>query len=215
MSDSPKPKRRYNSTRRQEQMRQTRRQIAEAARQLFTERGYAGATIDAIAREAEVAPETVYAIFGSKHKILWHLMDISIGGDDAPVPLMERPEPQAVLRETDQRQLLGRFARDITQILTRAAAVFEMLRSAGEIEPELADLFQRMTQERSHNMEMVVQTVAANGPLREGIDTQRAVGTVWTLTSPQVFLLLTRDRGWSPPQYADWLADSLTRLLLP
>jgi hypothetical protein len=38
---------------------------------------------------------------------------------------------------------------------------------------------------------------------------------VWTLTSAEVFLLLTANRGWSRDQYADWLGDSLIRLLLP
>ena len=107
------------------------------------------------------------------------------------------------------------FARGIATILERAAPVFEMMRSAAEIEPEIADLLQRTTRERWGNMSVVIQHVAANGPLRDELDTERAVATIWTLTSAQVFLLLTRDRGWSTEQYADWLNDSLIRLLLP
>ena len=38
---------------------------------------------------------------------------------------------------------------------------------------------------------------------------------VWTLTSPEVFLLLTRERGWSKEKYAQCLADTLARILLP
>src|SRR5687768_4543024 len=95
----PTPRRRYNSTRRQAQSRQTRQQIAEAAHTLFAQRGYGGTTIEAIAQEAGVAPETIYATFGSKHKILWHLLDISVGGDDAPIPILERPGPQAILQD--------------------------------------------------------------------------------------------------------------------
>jgi len=35
------------------------------------------------------------------------------------------------------------------------------------------------------------------------------------LTSPDVFLLLRRDRGWSKEKYAQWLADMLIEVLLP
>ena len=72
-------KRKYDSSRRQAQARETRRLITEAARNLFFDRGYSGATIDAIAQTAGVAAETVYAIFGSKRKILAHVSGRSRG----------------------------------------------------------------------------------------------------------------------------------------
>ena len=56
-------KRKYDSTRRQSQARETRWRILKAAETLFLERGYAGATVEAIATRADVAPETIYASF--------------------------------------------------------------------------------------------------------------------------------------------------------
>ena len=64
-------------------------------------------------------------------------------------------------------------------------------------------------------LELVVQQVAANGPFRENVDEVYATDVVWTLTSPEVFLLLTLERNWSKEKYAEWLADMLTRALLP
>jgi AcrR family transcriptional regulator len=215
MNDSIKPKRPYNSTRRQEQARQTRQQIADAARRLFTERGYAGATIEAIAQEAEVAPETIYATFGSKRKILSHLMSIAVGGDDRPIRLLDRPKPQEVMQERDQRQQLSLFAHDITFILERVAPIFEIMRAAAKTEPEIAELLEHTLQERLQNLEIFVHQMAANGPLREGLQTYQAADTVWAITSPELFTLLTVDRGWSREQYRDWLTTSLIRLLLP
>src|SRR5215204_3120445 len=101
MTEEIKPKRRYTSRRRQVQAAETRRQIVEAARQLFAERGYVGTTIEAIAQAAGVAGETVYATFGSKRAILARLVDVSVGGDEQPIPLLERPGPQAVQQERD------------------------------------------------------------------------------------------------------------------
>jgi hypothetical protein len=35
------------------------------------------------------------------------------------------------------------------------------------------------------------------------------------LTSQELYLLFTRDLGWTNETYADWLTVSLSRLLLP
>src|ERR1700704_735474 len=55
---------------RQRQALETRRAIANAARSLFTKRGYAATSIEVVADEAGVAARTVYAIFGTKKAIL-------------------------------------------------------------------------------------------------------------------------------------------------
>jgi AcrR family transcriptional regulator len=215
MTQPEKPKRRYNSTRRRAQARETRRQITEAARQLFTERGYTGATIEAVAQEAGVAPETIYAVFGNKRAILAHLIDISVGGDDEPILLLQRPGPQAVFQERDPRQQLHLFAQDISTILERVAPIFEIMRFAAKTESDIADLLQNILRERLQNMELLVQHLSKQGPLQEGVANLQAAETVWTLTSPEVFRLLTVDRAWSREQYIQWLADTLTRLFLP
>jgi AcrR family transcriptional regulator len=211
----PATKRKYNSSRRKAQARETRLHIAEAARNLFYEHGYAGATIDAIAQEAGVAAETIYATFGSKSAILAFLLDISVGGDDQPVGILDRPEPQKVLQDIDQGRQLAGFTQGITQIMQRAAPVFEVMRIAAKTEPEIDQRLKRLLQERLENLTSFTRHVASNGPLRPGLDLPDAGELVWTMTSPEVFLLLTRDRGWSAEKYADWLEETLKRLLLP
>src|SRR5919199_319528 len=83
---------------------QTRAAILEAAGALFAERGYAATTIEAIAAAADVAVETVYARFGNKRAILAAYIDVSVVGDDEPVPLLEREEVRAIAAEVDQRR---------------------------------------------------------------------------------------------------------------
>ena len=215
MTKQPQNKRKYNSFRRRVQAQETRRLILESARRLFLEHGYSGTTIQAIAQAAEVAPETIYAVFGSKRKILWHLMEISIGGDEQPIRLMDRPEPQAVLHDTDSLHQIGLFSKGISEILVRAAPVFEVLRTAAKCDKEFTDRIQIMLEERMQNMTTFVQHLERNGKLREDLNIPAAAELVWTLTSPEIFLLLTRDRKFSPDQYAVWLQTNLNRLLLP
>jgi AcrR family transcriptional regulator len=208
-------KRRYNSARRQEQARETRRQILAAARRLFLQEGYTGATVDAIAAEAGVAVETVYAAFRNKRTILARLVDVSVVGDDEQVPLLEREGPQAARQETDQRRQIALFARGIREIMGRVGALFEVMRVASASEPEIALLLEGVLAQRLEGMRFFVQALLSNGPLRAGLEEAAAVDTVWTLTSAEVYRLLTVDRGWPVDRYEAWLAGSLEVFLLP
>ena len=215
MTPKTQTKRTYNSSRRKEQALQTKHQIVEAARGLFIERGYAGATIDAIAQNAGVAPETVYATFGSKRAILSRLFEISLVGDDLPIPLLERPGPQAAISETDQHRQIELFADDIYNIISRVAPLFEVMRVAAKTEPEIAEMLENILNARVQGMMAFVRALMKNGPLRAGLTPEKAAETVWALTSAEVFTLLKTNRGWSEQKHKQWLADSLTRLLLP
>lgn len=215
MTESKKVRRPYNSSRRKAQARATRLRVVEAAGRLFAAYGYSGATVEAIAQEAEVAPETIYAAFGSKRAILARLIDISVGGNDEPITLLERPGPQAALQETDPLRQLHLFAQDISAILERVAPIFEIMRMAAKTEPEIADLLHNLLEERLHNMQKFARSLSGHEPLRDGLTEPGAAETLWTLTSPEIFRLLVADRGWSREQYSRWLADALVRLLLP
>lgn len=215
MEQPTKPRRKYQSNRRKEQALETRRRILAAALKLFSEYGYAGATIEAIAQEAGIAPLTVFVTFGNKRSILAGLVGISVGGDDQPLPLLERPGPQAVLAEPDPDRQIHGFANDITDILERVAPVFEIMRMAAKTEPEIADLLKNILEERFDNLGKFVQNLSSHGSLREGLDDARATEVVWTIASPEVYQLLTVDRGWSKADFSQWLGETLSRLLLP
>ena len=216
MTKQKSPKRTYDSSRRQAQANETRRHILEAARKLFTERGYSGATAEAIAAEAGVSAQTIYAIFKNKKRILVSLMNVSPAtGLEDHTPMAERANVQAVSQERDQRRQLQMFARVVANNLDQVSAVFEVMTDAAKTEPDLDRIVQKLNKQRLENMTFAVQQIAANGPFRDNMDEAYVRDTVWILTSGEVFLLLTRDRGWSKEKYAEWLADMLIRALLP
>jgi len=216
MTKSDSSKRKYDSTRRQAQAEETRRQILAAAHKLFIARGYAGATIEAIATEAGVAPETIYAVFKNKKKILVKLINFSSATRaEEKTPLLQRAGPQAVAQERDQRRQLQMFAQIVADNLEGAAPISEIILVAAKTERDVDKIMQQLIKQRWQHMTVAVQQIASNGPFREKKDEAYATDIVWTMTSPEVFLLLTRDLGWSKEKYARWLADTLARLLLP
>jgi TetR/AcrR family transcriptional regulator of autoinduction and epiphytic fitness len=214
MTDSLTPKRTYHSARRQEQARQTRRQILAAAQKLFLQRGYHPTSIEAIAKEAGVAPETVYAAFGNKLALLSGLVDISIVGDDQPIPLLQRQNILAANQEKDPHHLLQTFAINIYDIMNRMSPIFLLLRAAEKTDPDIAALLQKLLKDRLQGMLFVVEQLDRLGPLRQGLNRSQAAETVWAVSSGEVFHLLTVDRGWSREQYVHWLVDTLARILL-
>ncbi len=208
-------KRKYDSTRRQAQAEETRRHILDAAHRLFMERGYAGATINEIANKASVALKTIYAVFENKRNILIELLNKSSSDrGEEHLPVLERPSVKAVAQERDPRRQMEMFAEVIAGNLEGAAFISEIMNVAAKTEPDIRELVDRLNKQRWRNMAFAVKQFTANGPLREK-DEASATDTVWTLTSPEVFLLLTRERGLSKKKYAEWLADKLTRALLP
>lgn len=192
----------------------TRQHIIEAARTLFTKRGYTGATLEAIAQEAGVAVETIYATFGNKREILSSLIGMSLVGDDDPTPLLQRQGPLNVMQEKDQQRQIQLFASDMTEIMGRVAPLFEVMRSAAKTEPDIAIMLQKILSERVEGMKVFIRALMSNGLLRDGLSLDDAAETVWAMSSGEVYTLLVADRGWSVEKYSQWLASALSKLLL-
>jgi AcrR family transcriptional regulator len=189
--------------------------MLDAAQQVFAERGYATSTMEAIAAEAGVAVDTVYAGFGSKRGVLSALMDVRVGGDDQPIEILDRPGAQGVRSDPDQKRQVEAFARDITSVIERARPVDDIMRGAAAVDSEIAALRARLQEQRFQNLLKFVSWITANGPLRGGLSQEAAASIVWALTSPEMHRLLRVDRAWTAERYADWLAETLTLTLLP
>jgi AcrR family transcriptional regulator len=214
MSEQVKSRRGYDASRRRAQAEETKRAIVQAAHLLFVERGYSRTTIDAIARRAGVAVETVYASFGSKRAVLARVMNVAVVGDEAPVALLDRQAVQSVLQTKDRRKQIEMFAHGIREIMERAGPIFQVMRGAAPAEPEIAALLRGFLEKRREGMQFFLDALLRNGPLRPGLSPEEAVDTIWTISSSEVHQLLAGDRGWDGGRYERWLAKSLSLLLL-
>jgi AcrR family transcriptional regulator len=83
-------RRTYDATARQTQSAATRQRIVDAARELILERGYRATTIAAIATNAGVNTDSVYALVGRKPMVLRELIEQAVSGTDHAVTAEDR-----------------------------------------------------------------------------------------------------------------------------
>jgi AcrR family transcriptional regulator len=214
MAERVKTKRRYDSPRRREQAAATRREILEAAQPLFERQGYAATTMAAIASEAGVALKTVYVAFETKSgllRALWHLL---LRGDEADVPVADRPWYREVVDEPDPERQLRLNARNARVVKERAAALMRVIRDAAPADPDIAALWDRIQSDFYDNQRSIVKAMDSQKALGRGLDVTRAADILWTLNHPDTWQLLVRERGWTPEQWEQWFGDTAASQLL-
>lgn len=208
-----KPDRRPDVTG-QARTRRTRAAVIEAARDLFVERGYAATTIEAISEASDTPQATVYRLFSSKLGILKAVLDVSIAGDSAAVPMLERPHVRALLAEDDPRGQLAGFALLVRDLMARAGQVHRILADAARSDDGAASLLAEMARQRHEGQRRIARSLARANALREGVRERDAADIIHALASPEVYGLLVIDRGWSGERYEQWLRDALATQLL-
>ncbi len=199
----------------QARTRLARRAVVDAARELFLERGYAAATIDAISDRSDVPPATVYRLFASKLGILRALLDVSVAGDDRGLTLHDRPQVAALFAEPDPEKLLAGFAGISVAINDRSHDVYSILVSAAGADPEAASLHADYMRMRDQGQGLIAAVLARAGTMRAGLEERDAADIIHALMSPDLYRLLVKDRGWPPRRYERWLSEALISQLLP
>ncbi len=184
----------------------TRRRIAEAARLLFSRHGYGATTLTAIAGEAGVAVQTVYAVYGSKAGILRALREALLRQPEADALYqagMQAPTAERTL-ELFGRSIRRRWesSRDIVAIHEEAAATDPALRA--EVEAVLGI--------RRSGIGRLARLL--EGDLAPGITVSRATAILDALTLPAVFGELVDVQGWTPDEFEAWLTTTLEEQLV-
>lgn len=214
MKEVKPAKRPYRSPRRAAQAAQTREAILAAAERQLVDAGWKNTTIASIASAAGVAPETIYAGFGSKKMLLQELVVRAVRGAAPAIPLVHQPERQALAEEKNQSRQIDLFASDIASVLDRVAPLMDVVRSAAEGDDEIVALYAELHRGRRKNLEWFAETLLQSGPLRNGMDTTAVTDVLWRLASPELFLLVRRVEKLSSGYYVNWLATTLKALLL-
>lgn len=201
-------------TRRARSARLTRRRILNAAHELFVEQGYAATTIQQIAEKADVAWQTVYSVFGNKPAVLSAVFDVTVVGDDEPVPMMQRPFVQQIDAEPDPPSKMRIFARHLRATGERTADILSVIESAAGTDPEIAQVWRTLQDQRRYGMGVAARTFKEAGILRDDLDVDRAADLLWFFSGPWSYRALVAGRGWSPADFEAWVAETLVTQLL-
>jgi hypothetical protein len=134
------------------------------------------------------------------------VVDHAVVGDDEPVPVAQRPEFLAMGRgrRTDR---IAAAAALTAAIHDRTGPFAKLIREAAATDEEIAEVL-RATRERQR------QDIGAGFELilgRPPTDAER--DGAWAILSPEVYLLLVEQSGWSLAQYETWLSTMLASVL--
>jgi TetR/AcrR family transcriptional regulator of autoinduction and epiphytic fitness len=175
--------------------------VLEAAHRLFLSEGYGATTLKRIAEAAGVSLPSVYAVFGSKRKLLLAVFDQARHSRSATAPDLEEPlgadlRPEAIARRV-------RLTRE------GGAPVARMIANAAASDRALASMWRRNQADRHRRMRDLAAALTTAGRLHDGVDSDEVADILWALTSNEVYGLLVLDRGWTPDRYERWLATML------
>lgn len=207
MAGDVKQKRAYTAGLRQEQAEMTRRRILEAARRLLAAGGYSTVTMDDIAKEARVAYQTVYAVFGTKLRLAEAMIEAGWPHIDEALKLVEQ-----VRESADAKVWLRTAARITRQINEPCGDLARFMRESGD--PVLLARYRTVEDERFSQLPEVADMLERSGRLRSTITSSEALAVLWAMTGADWYSQLVFERKWSPARYEEWLGEALISLLL-
>ena len=185
----------------------TRRRILEAARRLVAAAGYSTMTMDDIAKEAGVAYQTVYSVFGTKLRLAEAIIEAGWPHIDEALKLIEEA------RESADPTVWLRTAAQITRrVYEPCADLARFMRESGD--PVLLARYRKVEDERFSQLGEVANFLEGSGRLRSTISSSEATAVLWAMTGADCYSQLVFQRSWKPARFEEWLGDALINLLL-
>jgi AcrR family transcriptional regulator len=197
---------------------ETRRRVLAAATQEFAERGFAQATVARIAARADVAVQTVYHAWGSKHAILRAMLENAITDTDTGFePTQDLSTPLvgeiAAADTIDPHRYLGHLAHRFRGLAERAAVGWQTYRDAAAIDTDIATDWQVLQETRREAFDIAIARLPP-GCLRPGLTRRQAADTAWVIASPEAYELLVRRAGLNSDEFEHWVRTTLIAALL-
>lgn len=184
----------------------TRAQLLESAAEVFSEQGYAGASISSIADRAGVTSGALYRHFASKADLLLHVVEQAVHG----IPLSEK---LAAGGRTTQRffsQLVSAYASPGLRQVRRLAIE---IHAAASRDKDAADLLTEFNRRTHEALRLRLEQCIGSGELSPSLDAARSASLLLVLVMGLAHLDtlepgLLGDRDW-----ARFLELSVERLL--
>jgi AcrR family transcriptional regulator len=194
----PRP---YRLGQRQATTDQTRTRIINAARELLMiSDGFTGFSIEAVARQADVARMTVYYQFGSKIGLLEALCDTlaSQGGMEQMASAFRKPEPLEALAE---------YIAVFSRFWEADRPVTRRLRGLAALDPDFEQVIRSRDERRREGLRVLVQRfIQKYGPANIA-SIEETINVLYTLISFECFDMLA-----GPTRRTDEVTPAIYRL---
>ena len=181
--------------------------IVKAAYTLFCERGYAGTTMAAVAKEAGVAVQTVYFAFHTKSALLSRTIDFAVMGEDEPRIPQQQPWYQRMKAEPDITRAVRHFVVGAGEIVPRVAPLNLVALASGD--PEIASVAAFHNEEQAEAYRAVVAILRRKVPLRACLSVTRATQLLLLYLGVEVYGALVNKLGWSHDDWVDWTVTTI------
>lgn len=191
------PKRQQNRIERE-------RRILKAALKIFSETGYTGANMDAVALEAGLSKPTLYQYFQSKEALFSAMM---LGERDRMMDVFEHPSREGMVRD------LLSFAWDYADTVMRPDMLSLARLIIGEVQrfPEIGHAYQEVGPDRLlSGMMAYLESQRHHGRL-EFVDSELAAQDLWglILSAPRTQALYMPDREPRRTELARYIHNGL------
>ena len=180
----------------------TRQRILRATWELLEARGSSTRIIDA-AERAGVSRQAVYLHFGDRAGLLVALveyMDEILGLEEFVAHVFDAPTGA---------EALERMVKMHSIFSPKIDSVVRVLEAAQYEDEALAAAWRNRRHGRRAVHRAIIERIAAEGQLAEGWTVDTAADLSYTVTMPEPWRELTRERGWTPEQYAENIAKLL------
>ncbi|MFD1720015.1 TetR/AcrR family transcriptional regulator [Amnibacterium endophyticum] len=203
----PRPKRKYDSTRRQQQAAETRERILDAAAACFAEVGYARTTMGRIAERAGVSVESVH-LAGPKRALLIAAFSRAFVGEETEQAL-EDGVYAGVLALEDRDEFVDRFSHVVLEGQRAGIGIWRALSAAAIEEPEVAALYADLAGRRRRDTVLGCRALADKGWLRDDLPLEEVADTLALVVGFDPYQLYVLDFGWPEERLRAWTARLL------
>ena len=156
-------------SRRQQYAEQTRRAILDAARELFSKRGYSATTVDDIAELAGVAPVTVYVAAGGKSGLARTLTE-----EWTTAPIIES-NYNTVLESNDPVEVIRLVANTARNMREASGDIVILMLATAPHDKDVSDNLTRATSRYRAAIRAVVRRLLELDALLEEVTEEHAV----------------------------------------
>jgi AcrR family transcriptional regulator len=206
-----RPTRSYRSPLRAEKAAETRRGIITAAAEVFSERGYAGATMHQVAEHAGVSVESVNKI-GTKPDLLIKAFQQTYAGEGGWKSIIDQPQLMEIMSMEDTEQAISAYAEFIAAANGRSGGIWAAVRAAATSEERISTAITDLIARKREDFVLGHGWYVARGIADEKTSPEAFAAYLYVLTSQETYDQLVRDWGYSIDAYTVWLRTSILQI---